>query len=350
MTKAEADWQDAFDAIPDLICILDRDARITRVNRSFSARLNIPPEKLVGSYCHEALHASSMPPPNCPFPIALKGRQPVQEEDREIGEAEFSASLVPFYDSAGNPRGAIHIFREIMDRNKLTKKSTQSDKMESIGTLAAEIAHEINNPLHYINNYLYLLSEALPQDFSGKDYVQKIQGGIDNLTALTRDLLDFLRPASEEFSLMDIHAIVDASVALAEKGLIEKQIELIKDYRCSDTVVHGSGRMLQQVCQNLIQNAIDAMPDGGRIIITTSCVADQVVLEFEDTGIGIPQKNLTKIFDPFFTTKKNAPRKGTGLGLAISYNILHQHQGEITVVSREGKGAKFIIILPRAVE
>ncbi len=343
------DWRNVFDSIPDMVCILDKDARIRRVNRSFQNRLDMPLEKIVGATCHEVLHAVCMPPSACPMKTALETRKPVRlTGDLEIGGSLFSASLIPVAGPEGVPAGAVLIFYDIAEQKKLNEKATQARKMEAIGRLAGEIAHEINNPLLYISNYLYLFSEELPPDFGKREYVDKIQGGVDKLTAFTRDLLDFSHPSIDEFLPVDIPRILETSLELMEDGLRGKKIELVRRFGCGSQLVSGSEKRLRQVFMNLIQNAVDALEPGGSLIITTSCSKDLVTLEFEDTGAGITAENLHRIFDPFFSTKKNSSPKGAGLGLAVCYNIIRRHRGEISAASKQGKGTTFTVTLPAA--
>jgi two-component system NtrC family sensor kinase len=345
--KTTADLNHGVDSFSDMICILDGDSKITHVNQSFSDRLRKPYKQIIGSYCYEVLHSSRKPLPSCPFKTVMQTGQPMQVTgDFEINDNLFTASIVPFYDAAGSLHGAIHIFREIDELKKAKNKSAQSEKMTAIGTLAAEIAHEINNPLHYINNYLFLISESLPPDFSNRDYLDKIQSGLDSLAVLTRDLLEFARPRLDVFVPVDVHRIMDTSLDLAAKAVSEKRIRIIKEYDCIGKQVLGSDDMLQQVFGNLIQNALDAMTMDGSITIQSSCKKNLLTLKFGDCGAGIPKKNISKIFDPFFTTKKNAPKRGTGLGLSICYNIIKQLQGDITVSSEEGSGTTVTITLP----
>jgi signal transduction histidine kinase len=344
--KAKADWQNTFDSISDMICILDKDARITRMNRSFSARMNKPYEFLLGKRCHEAIHATCSPS-TCPFSTVMETKQSIRNVmEMQIGDAVFTTSLFPFFDAESKLHGAVYVFRDITDQKILENKLIQSDKMAAIGTLAAEIAHEINNPLDYITNYLYLLSESLPPEFDKREYLKKIEAGIDNLSALTRDLLEFSRPQIDVFVPLEMHKVIDESLEFSGKYLQEKQVKVIKNYRCRTHRVAGSVRMLQQVLLNLILNSLDALPNGGTITITSSTRNGHFILEIEDTGVGIPEANLPRIFEPFFTTKKNFEKRGTGLGLTICYNIIYQHKGEIRVSSKIGEGTKFTITFP----
>jgi PAS domain S-box-containing protein len=347
LIKVKADWQNTFDSISDLICILDRDARITRVNRAFSARLQKPYDKLIGAACHEVIHGSGSPPPHCPFQQVMQSGKPVEQDmEVKIGDSLFAATLFPFFDPQGNLHGAVHVFRDITEQKNLKDRLFQSEKMAAIGKLAAEIAHEINNPLDYINNYLFLLSDSLPPDFDKHEYLKKMEAGIDNLAALTRDLLEFSRPQIDVFTPLDVHKVIDSSLEFAGKYIRDKQVEVTKNYGCQAGPVMGSERMLQQVLLNLTLNALDAMQAGGRITIRTSCGPGQFVIEFGDTGAGIPGEYIQRIFDPFFTTKKSHEKRGTGLGLTICYNIICQHGGDLRVSSRVGEGTTFTIFLP----
>src|SRR3989337_2965964 len=230
--KAKADWQNTFDSISDMICILDKDARITRIDRSFNARVKKPYESLLGARCYEAIH-STCSPSTCPFSTVMETKQSIRNVmEIQIGDSVFTTSLFPFFDAESKLHGAVYLFRDITDQKVLENKLMQSDKMAAIGTLAAEIAHEINNPLDYITNYLYLLSESLPPEFGQREYLKKIEAGIDNLSALTRDLLEFSRPQIDIFAPIDMHKIIDESLEFAGKYIQKKQVKVIKDFRC----------------------------------------------------------------------------------------------------------------------
>ena len=349
IVKAKTDWEATFDSIPDMICIIDKDGKIVRVNRAFSRRMKKSYDALIGAHCAEIIHDSPVHPGSRPFSVMVDAAQPSQQEwDLAIEGDIFTTSLSPFHDTVGNLQGSILIFRDITDKKRLEERLIQSEKMAAVGTFAAEIAHEINNPLDYIGNYLYLLSESLPPDFDKRGYLKKVQLGIDNLELMTRDLLEFARPQVEPFEPLELTDVIDAALELAGKKIIDARIMVMKRYGCQNRLVVGSARMLQQVFLNLFQNALDAMQPGGHIIVTTSCNEVRCTVNVEDTGSGISEKNLARVFEPFFTTKKSLVKRGTGLGLAICYNIIKQHDGEISVFSKEGKGTVISISLPAA--
>jgi len=350
IVKAKTDWEATFDSIPDMICIINKEGRIVRVNRAFSRRLKKSYEAVIGAHCAEIIHDSPVHPGSRPFRTMVDAAKPVQQEwDMAIEGDIFTTSLSPFHDTTGKLQGSVLIFRDITDKKRLEERLIQSEKMAAVGTFAAEIAHEINNPLDYIGNYLYLLSESLPPNFEKRGYLEKIQTGIDNLELMTRDLLEFARPQIEPFEPIEVDPVIDAALELADKKITDARVMVVKRYGSRDRQVVGSARMLQQVFLNLFQNALDAMQPGGQIIVTTSCNEVRCAIDIEDTGSGISEKILARVFEPFFTTKKSLEKRGTGLGLAICYNIIKQHDGDISVFSKEGKGTVVSISLPAAV-
>lgn len=213
--------------------------------------------------------------------------------------------------------------------------------------LAGHIAHEINNPLEYITNYLFLLSESLPPDVVKKGYLQKIEKGIGNLAALTKDLLDLSRMDNAEFSAKNIHRIIDQSLEPYQTAFVRENVALRREYHARDCAVLCSEEMLRQVFGHIIQNALDAMSKAVRTLsIKTFCKKGVIKIAFADTGAGIPERNLDKVFAPFFTTKKSIDKRGTGLGLTLCYNFIRRHHGMIHIASPAGKGATVTITLP----
>ena len=224
----------------------------------------------------------------------------------------------------------------------------QAEKLTSLGQLAASIAHEINNPLAGVLVYTQLLAKKLSSDKLAKesalDYLSKMDSELTRSTRLIRNLLDFARQSPPTLREVDLNEVVNRALDLAAHSAQMQHIEVIKELEPSLPKLMADFDQLQQVCTNLILNAIQAMPKGGKLTLRSSADNSQLKIEIQDTGCGISPENMRKLFTPFFTTKQEV--KGVGLGLAVSYGIIQRHQGRIEVQSKEGEGTTFTIYLP----
>jgi len=224
----------------------------------------------------------------------------------------------------------------------------QAEKLTSLGQLAASIAHEVNNPLSGVLVYTQLLAKKVAGDKLSKEtalgYLSKMESELNRSTRLIRNLLDFARQSPPSLRLVSINDVVDKALDLAAHSAALQDIEVIKEFSSSLPTVMTDFDQLQQVCTNLIINAVQAMPDGGRLTLRTSADDSWLKVEVQDTGCGIPQENIPRLFTPFFTTK--GKEKGVGLGLAVAHGIIQRHQGKIEVQSKEGEGTTFTIYLP----
>jgi len=221
----------------------------------------------------------------------------------------------------------------------------QSEKLASIGKLAAGIAHEINNPLGGILIYSHLLLEDVPEGHPHRDNLQKIIKETTRCKGIVKGLLDFARPKEPEWAPTDIHDLLDGCLSLTGRQPLFQNIRVEKDYQSSLPRIMADRAQLQQVFMNIIFNAAEAMEGKGTLTLRTYCDGgSEVVVEIADTGHGIRDEDKERIFEPFYTTKEVG--KGTGLGLAISYGIIQKHKGTIDVRSEPGRGATFIIRLP----
>jgi two-component system NtrC family sensor kinase len=227
-----------------------------------------------------------------------------------------------------------------------TQKIMQSERLAMIGQLAANVAHELNNPLTGIVTYSHLLLESTACDDSSKNSIQKIANQANRCRDIIRGLLDFSRQRKPQTKPTDINLLADECISLVEKQALFHNVEIVKDFqeRLPQVVVDPS--QIQQVFMNMIINAAEAMDGDGRLTVSTRLdpSGKLVHTEFADTGMGICEDDMERIFDPFFTTKEVG--HGTGLGLAISYGIVKEHGGTITLKSEVGKGTKFVISLP----
>lgn len=222
----------------------------------------------------------------------------------------------------------------------------QTEKLASLGKLAAGVAHEINNPLGGILIYSHLLLEDTDRDSPYYQNLEKIVKETTRCKDIVKGLLEFARPKEPEATSTNINELLDKSLSLIESQSLFQNIRVEKQYAPDLPLIVADSSQLQQVFMNIILNAADAIQGEGELKLRTSLGADgrYISIDFSDTGPGIKQEDKKKIFDPFFTTKEVG--QGTGLGLAISYSIIRKHQGTIKVQSAPGKGATFSVRLP----
>ena len=222
----------------------------------------------------------------------------------------------------------------------------QSEKLASLGKLAAGIAHEINNPLGGVLIYSHLLLEDTDKNSPHYENLKKIVKETSRCKDIVKGLLEFARPKEPEMSLVNINEIVERSLSIMERQALFQNIKIKKSYVSNLPKIVADSAQLQQVFVNIILNAAEAMNGNGILTISTSLNGDGTFIEikFSDTGHGIKEEDQKRLFEPFFTTKEVG--KGTGLGLAISYSIIQKHQGTIEVKSEVGKGSTFNVKLP----
>jgi signal transduction histidine kinase len=222
----------------------------------------------------------------------------------------------------------------------------RSERLAATGKMTAQLAHEINNPIHNIQSCLKTALSRLSAESKGKDLIQVAYDEACRLSRLTGQMLNFYRTSliADEQTPINIGELVKEVVTLTRDELRRKGIILDSATEPDLPVIRGSRDKLLQVLHNLITNARDAMPEGGAMNIRAVRNGSTIRIAVQDTGIGIPQENLPRIFDAFFTTKTKV--SGVGLGLPVSYGIVLQHRGSLEVESAQGKGSTFTVILP----
>jgi len=244
--------------------------------------------------------------------------------------------------------------KELDNSNKRLKKALQelknsqnqliqSEKMATVGRLAAGMAHELNNPVGAVRNYIQDVLEDIPEDDSRQERLKKAEEATGRCKRIVSGLLTFARE-SKELRLTNINDIVETTILNAREDISNPQIRILKELEPNLPKVKIDSMQFEQVSMNIIINASEAIEGKGEIVVKTSHTPKNIIVEISDTGKGVPKEIQDKIFDPFFTTK--APGKGIGLGLAISYSIIKRFDGEIRVKSGKDRGAIFTIILP----
>jgi PAS domain S-box-containing protein len=248
-------------------------------------------------------------------------------------------------DESARAVGMVAVGRDLTEQRKLEAQLVQSQKFNALGVMAGGIAHEIRNPLAICSSGAQFLMDAdIDADFQ-KECAEKIHANIKRASSIIENLLSYARPsASPEVEKINLTDLAKEIVALiGNQARIQKiQVKTRLPYR--SVVISGNAGLLQQVFINLCINAIQAMPQGGLLVLEVKPTRHEVLISISDTGRGIPSENLDKIFDPFYTTSPVG--MGTGLGLSICYSIIQQHCGAIEVESIEGRGSCFTVRLP----
>jgi len=223
----------------------------------------------------------------------------------------------------------------------------RAEKLTSLGQLAASIAHEINNPLAGVLVYTQLLSKKVTRDAFKKEealgYLSKMESEVGRCSRIIRNLLDFARQTEPMLRLVDVNQVIEQVLAMVGHQAQLQNVEVVKEFSPSLPKVTADFDQLQQIFTNLTLNAIQAMPEGGRLTLRSSAVDGEVRVDVQDTGCGIAKENMGKLFTPFFTTKVKG--KGVGLGLAVVHGIIERHKGKIKVQSEVGKGTTFSVYL-----
>jgi PAS domain S-box-containing protein len=330
---------------------VDEDGCITRCNSTFEELMELSRQQAVGKPVEEVFDESfAMNLDN----ILGKTRWHLTEIRNAYKLHTYSAkgnslilnvAVAPLRSISNAQTGAIIVLENVTSRVKLEETLQQSEKLSSIGLLAAGVAHEVNTPLTGVSSYTQMLLGMIPDTDPKHALLQKMQRQTDRASNIVGNLLNFSRTGTAmESAEIDVNKLLDDTLQLLEPQMRKSQIEIEKQYSQEPARIFGNAGKLQQVFTNLILNARDAMIGGGTITLQTKANGDnEVHIAVKDTGEGIPAENLSKIFDPFFTTK--GVGNGTGLGLAVTYGIVQEHGGTIEAQSN-GHGSTFLLSFP----
>ncbi len=328
----------------DVIYTLDTDQRFTYVNSQVEA-WGYGKDDLIGrpyltllSKRHRGRRLKNT------LDIGAKQVYEVEVMSRTGEPRDVTVSVSPLTDADGRIVGVLGIARDITATKRMEQQIQNSEKLASVGKLAAGVAHEINNPLGGILNCLYNIRKGTLSPTRQAEYLASMEDGLRRVQTIVRQLLDFSQQHEPELSATDINAVVERVLVLTTHAMESTHIRLEKRLEPEVPMLLADRYMMEQVLLNLVLNAIQATKGGGTITLRTKVVGELCSIEVEDTGCGIPANILPRIFDPFFTTKGTG--EGTGLGLSVSLGIVERHGGQILVDSEVGKGTVFRVLLP----
>jgi PAS domain S-box-containing protein len=361
--EIDADLRLSFvtEQLPAILWTTDRDLRFSSAVGGGLAAIGMTPRDVVGVSLSDFFARDPMIARNiAAHRAALDGRG--TSTDARFGSRVYQCRIDPLRDSNGDITGTIGVALDITDRKKMEEKLVQAERLASMGTLAAGVAHEINNPLTYVMANIGFVSERLPKLLAGDPSLAvasqldelatalaEAQEGAIRVRQIVRDLKSLARGDEEQYGPVDVRAVIESSISMVSNQILMKA-ELVRNLG-EVPMVEASESRLGQVFLNLLVNAAQAIRGGavGRNKIGVSTCTDtagRAVITVSDTGEGISPHVMGRIFDPFFTTKPLGV--GTGLGLFICHGIIKALGGEITAESALGCGTTFRIALPPA--
>lgn len=260
--------------------------------------------------------------------------------------SSLQITLVPMYGNDNKIIGGIMLLENVTEIAAITKQQAQTERLAVLGKLASKVAHELNNPIDGIMRYINLAKRTIISEQNHTkplEYLEYATGGLKRMVQIITELLEFSRSRHSPSEDCHLDKIIEDAVKFIEPKAKAAAVEI--DRQCHKTLPKTKNSNLFQVFCNLLKNAVEAMPDGGKITITCDISSDNIAsIKFRDTGQGFEPQNSEAIFEPFFTTKTGG--KGTGLGLAICRDIIEKYGGKITAKNAPDKGSIFTVYLP----
>jgi len=335
------------------VVVVDGKGEIKTFNRAAERITGIARGKVEGKYFNQAIKPLLPDDFTRVFPSgdSIRSEGEFKLKRRDGSEMRVRFSVTPLKEEGKELEDNVIIFQEVTKLRKLEEKAERNNRLAAMGEIAVCIAHEVRNPLGSIELLASLLKREVGSDEDKKKLTDHILAGVKSIDYIINNLLLFCKPQHPVFKKVNIHAFLDESILFILPSLKQRQIELIKKYDSCDPLILGDLELLKQVSLNLVWNAIQAMPQGGELIVSTKLVDNSLEftnvtgcleIRFTDSGVGISDHDKGRIFNPFFTTKE----KGTGLGLAIVHSIIEVHDGMIEAESSDGQGSTFTITLP----
>jgi two-component system NtrC family sensor kinase len=342
--------ENILESLNDGLAAVNRDDRVVRWNRRLEELYGLRHEVAVGRRLDEIFDQAFLEVVRSTRLESAEGgacyRVPLCTHHEPARRLLVNIATTPLRDSDGAVAGSIVVIEDISARVQLEEQLQISEKMASIGLLAAGVAHEVNTPLTGISSFTQMLLQGAEPDDPKTKVLEKIERQTFRAAKIVNGLLNLARPAHVDSAPLEINAVINDVLGLLEHQLRNGRIQVRKELAPNSPIVQGMEYKLQQVFLNLFLNARDAMPKGGWLTVVTHADGAAAMIEVADTGSGIQPDHLSRIYDPFFTTKEIG--KGTGLGLSITYGILQEHGGTIACDSVVGQGTRFTLTLPLA--
>ncbi len=349
LAASETKYRDLFNNIPDGVFIADARGTVTDCNKALSEITGYTKEEFLGMNYYRDLFVNADDVMHFRSKFTAEGRvndceMQIVRKDGTIRDVSMSGH------ATRNAQARIlnyqGLVRDITESKRLRRQLIQSERLSAMGKMASQLAHELNNPIYGIMNCMDLVRDGLPETSEKRKYLDLAYNECKRTSGLLIKMLKFFKPDDEKKTPTDVNKLIEETLLFYEKQFKNLNIRLTSNLDADLPLMMAVGSHLKQVFINMIINANTAMPEGGELLIGSrfDAVHDSIVVTIEDTGVGIPPRNLDRMFDAFFTTKKEV--KGVGLGLSICYGFIRQHHGRIDVASEVGKGTTFTISFP----
>ncbi|MCG3173363.1 MAG: Adaptive-response sensory-kinase SasA [Myxococcota bacterium] len=335
-----------------LVCMIDINRRVTMFNRSFERLTGYPRSGVIGTDFLQWIQPGERDKYLHAMRESVAGRNISRLEaqikcaDGNIARVVINTATVPGEDDT--PSSVLVIGQDITELKTLEAQVLQTERLASLGELAANVVHEINNPLTIIESYsTYLLGKLKSGDSIDESSIERMEHIVEaahRVRRFTRDLISYARQPDDEFAAVDVRQLIMDSLSFCAPLLADTRIQVRRSIPRDLPRIHAIKGQLEQVLVNLFTNAIHAMGMDGVLDVKIEAANGMMSFVVSDTGPGIPPEHVSRIFKPFFTTKPKG--KGTGLGLSIVARIVENHKGRITVESAVGAGATFQMTIP----
>ncbi len=341
LVESKRKLEGLFHGITDLISVQDGNYNIIMANDAATHILQSSPEDIVGKKCYELYCNEEGPCESCPVRKSKQTNEPAYSEVRHHGEI-LHLYTYPILNERGDLESVIEFGKIVTKEKVLEEQLIQSAKLASLGELASTVAHEVRNPLAGIKTGVQFIEKRVKEQDEANEVYRMILTEIDRLEEVVDKFLSFARPSKSVLREMKITDVIEKAISIADEQIKKQKVSLKREYDENLPASPVDEKQMEQVFLNLIINALQAMPDGGTLILKTYRSDNGIHVEIGDTGTGIPRDKLKNIYEPFFTTRA----QGTGLGLSITKRILEEHNATIRVESEEGRGTTFALELP----
>lgn len=353
ISRSRREWQETFDCITDPMVVMSKDCTIHQANKAFRKMFEAQMESFDGLQkkrdrsCRNVFGTCFLS--QCPHKRVIHEKTPIiHEVEYPHLNTIFEVSVFPYYRPEDQFEGSIIILKDVTQKKVQERRAILRERLSTIGQTVSSVAHEINNPLATIGVSVEgLLKRVRDGRFDPvlfENYLKIIKDEIDRSQKITNSMLSFVRQKDRQKEELDLHDILDKTIEMLRFQEKLNGIEILRDYSQEIGKFHGYEGEIRQVFLTILNNAVEAMGEKGKLILESANLGNKVSIKITDTGPGILPGHLERVFAPFFTTKSD--RGGTGLGLFIAKKIIEENGGEIGVYSELGRGTTFTITLP----